>query len=78
MKTRLTQKQDLQTLRILKNLKIEIEKGWSGKTSNRSIKDIIDSKKTPKYNRKLKTAYCDCLLNTFFKTILVSNQSTSV
>lgn len=30
--------------RIRLNLKEEIEKGWFGKTSKRSVKDIIESK----------------------------------
>ncbi|WP_299548676.1 type II toxin-antitoxin system ParD family antitoxin [Seonamhaeicola sp.] len=30
--------------RVIMDLKAEIEKGWSGKTSSRSVKDIIKSK----------------------------------
>ena len=31
--------------RIIQDLRIEIEKGWDGNSSTRSIKDIIKSKK---------------------------------
>jgi len=31
--------------RIIEDLKAEIEKGWSGSSSSRSIKDILQSKK---------------------------------
>ncbi|MDQ1160781.1 antitoxin ParD1/3/4 [Chryseobacterium sp. SORGH_AS 447] len=31
--------------RIIQDLKTEIEKGWSGNTSPRSVKDIITSRK---------------------------------
>ncbi len=32
--------------KLVDELKVEIEKGWSGKDSNRSIKDIISTSKT--------------------------------
>jgi len=31
--------------KIIEELKVEIEKGWSGASSNRSIQDIIESKR---------------------------------
>lgn len=31
--------------RLIQDLKAEIEKGWEGASSSRSIKDIIESKK---------------------------------
>lgn len=31
--------------KVIKDLKDEIEKGWSGKSSNRSVQDIIKAKK---------------------------------
>ncbi|MFS4482400.1 type II toxin-antitoxin system ParD family antitoxin [Hyunsoonleella sp. 2307UL5-6] len=31
--------------RVISDLKAEIEKGWSGATSNRSVVDIINSKR---------------------------------
>ncbi|SFD42473.1 type II toxin-antitoxin system ParD family antitoxin [Algibacter pectinivorans] len=34
--------------RVIADLKEEIEKGWSGATSNRNIKDIIASKRSNK------------------------------
>jgi antitoxin ParD1/3/4 len=34
--------------RVINDLKVEIEKGWSGATSTRNIKDIIDSKRRNK------------------------------
>lgn len=34
--------------RIINDLKAEIEKGWSGATSTRNIKDIIESKRRNK------------------------------
>lgn len=34
--------------RIILDLKAEIEKGWSGATSNRKIADIISDKNQPK------------------------------
>jgi antitoxin ParD1/3/4 len=34
--------------RVIMDLKTEIEKGWSGATSTRSIKDIINSKRQNK------------------------------
>ena len=34
--------------RIISDLKAEIEKGWSGATSTRNIKDIIESKRRNK------------------------------
>lgn len=34
--------------RIINDLKAEIEKGWSGATSTRNIKDIINSKRRNK------------------------------
>jgi len=34
--------------RIINDLRAEIEKGWSGATSNRNIKDIIESKRRNK------------------------------
>tara|TARA_R110001592_G_scaffold211716_1_gene463707 strand:- start:329 stop:562 length:234 start_codon:yes stop_codon:yes gene_type:complete len=34
--------------RVIMDLKAEIEKGWSGSTSSRNIKDIIDSKRQNK------------------------------
>lgn len=37
--------------KLLNELRNEIEKGWSGKASNRSVKDIIEEKKA-KYAQK--------------------------
>ncbi|MFD1615675.1 type II toxin-antitoxin system ParD family antitoxin [Gelatiniphilus marinus] len=34
--------------RVIVDLKAEIEKGWSAATSNRNVKDIIDSKRQNK------------------------------
>lgn len=34
--------------RIIEDLRAEIEKGWSGRTSKRSVTDIIESKKFQK------------------------------
>ncbi|WP_179009096.1 type II toxin-antitoxin system ParD family antitoxin [Winogradskyella forsetii] len=34
--------------RIIEDLRAEIEKGWSGPTSNRSVSDIIETKKRKK------------------------------
>ncbi|KAA5827666.1 type II toxin-antitoxin system ParD family antitoxin [Algibacter amylolyticus] len=34
--------------RVITDLKAEIEKGWSGATSNRNVKDIIASKRSNK------------------------------
>lgn len=31
--------------KVVEDLRKEIEKGWSGATSNRSVKDIIEAKK---------------------------------
>jgi len=31
--------------RVIEGLRAEIEKGWGGLTSNRTVKDIIDAKK---------------------------------
>lgn len=45
MKINLSKNQEAQKRHSMENLRTEIEKGWSGKTSNRSIKDIISSKK---------------------------------
>lgn len=36
--------------RIIQDLRIEIEKGWEGNSSSRSIKDIIKSKKKDNSN----------------------------
>lgn len=36
---------EIYRLRILNELKIEIEKGWLGASSSRNIKDIIQAKK---------------------------------
>lgn len=37
--------------KVLDDLRKEIEKGWSGETSNRSVNDIIEAKKA-KYAQK--------------------------
>ena len=37
--------------KVINELKIEIEKGWSGATSERSVRDIIQAKKA-KYERE--------------------------
>ena len=36
---------ELYRKKIIEDLKVEIEKGWGGPTSKRSVKDIIASKK---------------------------------
>lgn len=37
--------QEIYRFRVIGELKAEIEKGWSGASSSRSVKDIIQSKK---------------------------------
>jgi antitoxin ParD1/3/4 len=34
--------------KVIQDLRDEIERGWSGSTSKRSVKDIIESKRTRK------------------------------
>jgi len=36
---------EIYRLRVISELKVEIEKGWSGATSNRTIQDIIKNKR---------------------------------